>query len=86
MAPRNVRNFFIEAEVDGRKTKAATGPASKDGGFRMTIYIRKDGAISNEAVVIRGDVIRETGALLLTAFQYIPDGERRTITLARGKR
>ena len=37
---RNVRNFRIEAEVDGRKTLIAFGPRGKDGGFYLTVYMR----------------------------------------------
>lgn len=43
--PRNVRNFWIELEVDGKKSRIATGPVRKDGGFRMTIKQRSSGRI-----------------------------------------
>lgn len=38
--PRNVRNFWLELDVDGKKTTVATGPVRKDGGFCLTIYQR----------------------------------------------
>lgn len=47
--PRNVRNFWIEAEVDGRKTPVALGPQGKDGGFHLTVYMRNKGEV--EAVL-----------------------------------
>ena len=43
--PRNVRNFWIELDVDGRKKRVATGPRSKDGGFRLIVYQREKGGI-----------------------------------------
>jgi hypothetical protein len=45
MSPRNVRNFWLELEVDGKKTRVATGPRGKTGGFKLTIYIRDDGSV-----------------------------------------
>lgn len=51
--PRNVRNFWIEIEVDGKKTKVATGPISKDGGVRVVVKMRDHGEIV-EAGVLTG--------------------------------
>jgi len=45
MAPRNVRNFWLELEVDGKKTKVATGPVRKDGGFVLTVKQRNIGSV-----------------------------------------
>ena len=42
-----VRNWWIEADVDGRKTPLSGGPRSKDGGFQLTIYQRVKGNIDN---------------------------------------
>lgn len=47
--PRNVRNFWIEAEVDGRKTPIAFGPGGKDGGFSLTVYMRNQGGVERVA-------------------------------------
>lgn len=52
--PRNVRNFWIELDVDGKKTKVATGPRSKDGGFTAKILMRENGSISERKVKITG--------------------------------
>lgn len=43
--PRNVRNWWIEVQVDGRKGRIACGPVSKSGGFSLTIKQRDKGAI-----------------------------------------
>lgn len=40
-----VRNFWIEADVDGRETPLAGGPRSKDDGFTLTVFVRHDGSI-----------------------------------------
>ena len=45
------RNFWMEADVEGRKTPFAGGPRSKDGGMDVTLLVREDGGIS-EAVRI----------------------------------
>ena len=41
------RNFWIKAEIDGRKTPLAGGPRSKDGGMDVTLLVREDGGISD---------------------------------------
>lgn len=43
--PRNVRNFWLELDVDGRRT-VATGPQAKDGGFSLSIRMRDNGGIT----------------------------------------
>ena len=47
-----VRNFYIDAIIDGRQTKLSGGPARKDGGLFMTLYQRNHGGIDT-AVNIR---------------------------------
>lgn len=46
-----IRNFWLEANIDGRKTPLQGGPRAKDGGMTATLYIRNDGAIE-EAVTL----------------------------------
>lgn len=43
--PRNVRNWWIEVTIDGRTSRIAAGPQSKDGGFSMRILQRSKGDI-----------------------------------------
>lgn len=62
--PRNVRNFWIEAEVDERKTPIAFGPRGKDGGFRLVVYMRNKGEV-NAVVQIKGICMVEQDALTL---------------------
>lgn len=63
--PRNVRNFWIELDVDGRKEKVATGPVRKDGGFSATIYMRDKGEVVR-TLAIEGHS-RSDGTLYLWA-------------------
>lgn len=43
--PQHVRNFWLVAQVDGRATQIATGPARADGGMRLTMYVRHAGEV-----------------------------------------
>lgn len=44
--PRFVRNFWIELEIDGRRSRVACGPRRADGGFRARIFIRREGRVA----------------------------------------
>jgi hypothetical protein len=46
-----VRNFYVEAHIDGRQTTLSGGPMRKDGGLHMTIKQRDKGAIIVAATV-----------------------------------
>lgn len=50
-----VRNFWIEAEIDGRKHKLKGGPRAKTGGFKLTVQQRSNGSIT-KAVSVEGKV------------------------------
>ena len=65
------RNYWINAEIDGRKTPLAGGPRGKDGGMDVTLLVREDGGIS-EAVRI---ACRSDGAKN-TIRVWGPDGEK----------
>lgn len=41
-----VRNFWVDADVDGRQTMLGSGPRAKNGGMEVTLYQREDGCIS----------------------------------------
>lgn len=41
--PRNVRNFWMTARVDGREHELSGGPAARDGGLDVTVYQRSAG-------------------------------------------
>ena len=44
--PRNVRNFWLEAKVDGRESKVIGGPSNKEGGFELKIRMRDGGEVT----------------------------------------
>jgi hypothetical protein len=69
--PRNVRNFWIELSVDGRKSRIETGPSRKDGGFSMTVRVRENGGISKRTLEVFGNVI-DDDTLYLEAAERIP--------------
>lgn len=49
--PRNVRNFWIDADIDGRKETLSGGPNSKTGGMRAMIYMRDKGDVSHAVTI-----------------------------------
>lgn len=63
--PANVRNFWIEADIDGIASRVATGPRAKDGGFSLTVKQRDGGGIIT-ALKVRG-WIDSTGVIRLEA-------------------
>lgn len=46
-----VRNFYVEANIDGRATILGGGPASKTGEMTVRLYQRREGEIT-EALMI----------------------------------
>lgn len=53
-----LRNFWVEAEIDGRKTELAGGHQGKFGGMTIRLYQRKNGEkfkpVRVECMVIGG--------------------------------
>lgn len=49
--PRNVRNFWIDADIDGRKETLSGGPNNKTGGMRAKIYMRDKGSVSHAVTI-----------------------------------
>lgn len=46
MGTRNVRNFWADADIDGKRSNAVGGPRNKDGGMKITLYQRDNGTIT----------------------------------------
>lgn len=59
--PRCVRNFWIDADVDGYANRFGAGPRNKEGGFDLSIKMRNDGEIET-AIRITG-IADENGNL-----------------------
>ena len=76
--PRNVRNFWIEADIDGYATTIQGGPKNGDGGFTEEIYIRDCGGVK-KAISISG---RREGDFLVLNVSSV-NGEFFTITVVR---
>lgn len=60
-----VRNFYVEAHIDGRETTLGGGPKNKQGEMCVRIYQRDDGAIS-EALMI--DCVECDGVLTTNVY------------------
>lgn len=71
-----VRNFYVEANIDGRETTLGGGPAAKDGEMTVHIHQRKNGEIENDVVKIQckalsnGNLITEVYCEGKLAFTY----------------
>lgn len=63
--PRNVRNFWLEGDIDGNRAAVSGGPQSKGGGFSLRIKQRHRGGIV-EAMTVTGWVMAD-GSLALEA-------------------
>lgn len=48
---RNVRNSYVNIQVDGRATDISTGPISKDGGMVARFKVRDDGCAVKSVTV-----------------------------------
>lgn len=74
-----LRNFWIELDVDGRKTPIATGPSRKDGGFSLDVHMRYHGD-SLHVLTVEGQVDPD-GALRL----FVVDPVKGEVILARAR-
>jgi len=67
--PRTVRNFWIDACVDGRQSDIGTGPRGPQGGFSLTVYQREDNDVRH-ALSVRGSCDREGNLTLSIQNEY----------------
>jgi hypothetical protein len=83
--PRNVRNFWMKAKIDGRRTDpSGFGPQAKNGGFVVDVFQRNDGAVVR-AGQLQG-FAHSDGRLVLCWWDS-GSGEQRTLfETARGGR
>jgi hypothetical protein len=50
---RSIRNFWLDIDVDGRSS-IGMGPKAKDGGFKVTVYVRDKNNISPRKLILEG--------------------------------
>ena len=48
----NIRNCWVDADIDGRQSSLSGGPRNKEGGMYMVVKIREGGKISNKKLVV----------------------------------
>ena len=66
-----VRNFYVDADIDGRETILGGGPRNKQGGMTVKIFQRVEGGISHPIKI----VCTERGGELTTEI-FDPDGKK----------
>jgi hypothetical protein len=76
--PRNVRNFWLVLEVDGKRARVETGPISKSGGFKLVVLQRDKGSVVR-TMEVEGTA-KENGQLVLSAYAVGQDGELHVTT------
>ena len=64
-----MRNFYMKAKVDGRKTPITGGPRNKDGGMFINLYQKEKG---------------ESVEILLVSSSVLPNGKLRTFIRMKG--
>ena len=64
-----MRNFYIRAKVDGRKTLITGGPRNKHGGMVITLYQKEKG---------------ESVEILIVSSSVLPNGKLRTSIRIKG--
>jgi hypothetical protein len=64
--PRNVRNVWMDARVDGRDSRLSSGPVSKDGGMTVGFKLRSDGGVMDALSVIT--VTDDDGTIRMRVF------------------
>lgn len=60
-----VRNFYVEANIDGRETTLGGGPRNKEGDMTVRLYQRDEGAITEVLMI---DCDERDGNLITRVF------------------
>ena len=69
-----VRNFYVQVEIDGRKTRLEGGPQAKTGGMQITLLQRDRGAKKKQ---LRINCFEVDGNLKTEVFVVDEEDERR---------
>ena len=65
-----LRNFWLEAKIDGRKNKLAGGPKSRNGELSTVLYVRNNG---ESEVAFKACCKEDSGVLILRIFDKAGD-------------
>jgi hypothetical protein len=86
MSPRTVRNFWIAAKIDGRRSTLSGGPRGKDGGLCLTLYQRCRGSVAPSLSI--SCLSRNDGVLQIEIVPLLPldSGSKRTLLRLKTKR
>ena len=74
-----IRNFYLDGRIDGRTTEISGGPANKNGGMYVDIFIRDEG---QSRLGVRINCIEVNGKLILA----VEDGDENAIYRIETKR
>lgn len=74
-----IRNFYLDGRIDGRTTEISGGPANKNGGMYVDLFIRDEG---QSRLAIRVNCIEVNGKLILA----VEDGKGNSIHKIETKR
>jgi len=77
-----MRNFWTEANIEGRQTKLAGGPRAKDAIMDVTVSQRECG----ESVEVVEILCRPHGDKLVTIVNALVDGHMQTVATIESKR
>ena len=70
--PRNVRNFWMEADIDGYASTLVGGPKNKMGGMNINLFARDNGCLKKIANI---SCFADGMGNLKTTIHLIDDGE-----------
>ena len=80
----NTRNFYLRAEIDGRKSELTGGPASKDGGMYIELMMRSEGKPVN--VLRINCTAYDDGCLRVRVSRpYLPDDVKFDVEVYTGR-
>jgi hypothetical protein len=68
-SPQTVRNFWLQASIDGREGRLEGGPRARDGGLAMTLFQRHGGEVAKALEIACS--VTSTGFLQLHLDVYL---------------
>lgn len=81
-----LRNFWVEVEIDGRKTKICGGPRSRDGMMTVKVFQRENGTSYESARVVCEQDCYHEDLLKTHVYSRTPDGDWGDVKLVQTSR